>query len=127
MTLAIRVIGGSVGYCIYYNVFVSKFGPKAIEHIGGVMISYNITNETVIAEAISLTSASLIERIAVLPEIAAVSGAYEAVVEAGQLAYAESYVYIYLVSIAFGSISILAAVFLGDISKYMTDNIAVVM
>jgi len=24
LTLAIRVIGGSIGYCVYYNVFVSK-------------------------------------------------------------------------------------------------------
>ena len=24
LTLAIRVIGGSTGYCVYYNVFVSR-------------------------------------------------------------------------------------------------------
>jgi hypothetical protein len=31
------------------------------------------------------------------------------------------------VSIAFGAVSIVAACFLGDISKYMDDHIAVVM
>ncbi len=31
LTLSIRVIGGAVGYCAYYNVFVSKFVPNAIK------------------------------------------------------------------------------------------------
>ena len=25
LTLAIRVIGGSIGYCVYYNVFICKY------------------------------------------------------------------------------------------------------
>ena len=49
------------------------------------------------------------------------------VVYAGQLAYAEAYKYVYYVSIAFGGVSIIAACFLGDISKYMDDHVAVVM
>lgn len=54
-------------------------------------------------------------------------GAYEGIVLAGQLAYAESYKYVYYTSVAFGGVSILAACFMGDISKYMDDHIAVVM
>lgn len=127
LTLAIRVIGGSVGYSVYYNVFVSKFVPKAMAHIGGYMNSIGITNETVIGEAIQLTADSLIERIAELPGVAGVPGAHEAIVHAGQVAYAEAYVYVYYVSIAFGTNSIVAACFLGDIGKYMTDDVAVVM
>ncbi|KXT00240.1 hypothetical protein AC578_1224 [Pseudocercospora eumusae] len=138
LTLSIRVIGGSIGYCVYYNVFVSKFVPKATHYIGGYMMTeLNITSETVIGEVIELTSASLIEQIATIPGISGVEGAWEAVVHAGQVlliiavsmqvAYAEAYVYVYYVSIAFGSVSIIAACFLGDISKYMDDHIAVVM
>ena len=48
-------------------------------------------------------------------------------VTAGQLAYAESYKYVYYVSIAFGAVSIICACFLGDISKYMDDHVAVVI
>ena len=59
------------------------------------------------------------------------SGRFDAltssVVRAGQVAYAEAYVYVYYVSIAFGAISIVAACFLGDIGKYMDEHIAVVM
>ncbi|KAJ4984534.1 trichothecene efflux pump [Stagonosporopsis vannaccii] len=125
LTLAIRVIGGSIGYCVYYNVFISKFVPQATHYIGGVMVTkLNITSPKVIEEAIVITGASLLPLLEELPGIKGVPGAYEAVVLAGQLAYAEAYKYVYYVSIAFGAISILAACFLGDISKYMDDHIA---
>ena len=87
----------------------------------------NITSTVVITEAIGLTGASLITQIADLEGIKGVPGAYEMVVYAGQVAYASAYQYVYLVSIAFGSVSIIAACFLGDISKYMDDHVAVVM
>jgi len=128
LTLAIRVIGGSIGYCVYYNVFYNKFVPAAIHNIGGAMVfKLNITNLAVITEAITLTGASLIEDIALLPGVKGVPGAEELIVAAGQIAYAEAYKYVYYVSIAFGSISIIAACFLGDISKYMDDHVAVVL
>ena len=62
-----------------------------------------------------------------IPGIANQPGGYELVVAAGQVAYAEAYKYVYYVSIAFGAVSIIAACFLGDISKYMDDHVAVVM
>jgi len=128
LTLAIRVIGGSIGYCVYYNVFISKFVPLAKYYIGGTMVTkLNITSPALIGEVIELTGASLLPAIAEIPGIKDVPGAYEGVVLAGQIAYAEAYKYVYYVSIAFGSISIIAACFLGDISKYMDDHIAVVM
>jgi MFS family permease len=34
LTLAIRVVGGSIGYAIYYNVFYNKFVPLAKVKIG---------------------------------------------------------------------------------------------
>ncbi|KAF2451629.1 MFS multidrug transporter-like protein [Karstenula rhodostoma CBS 690.94] len=128
LTLAIRVIGGSVGYCVYYNVFISKFVPAAIHFIGGAMATkLNITDPAVIGEAIAITGGSLLPALQELPGIKGVPGAYELVVFAGQLAYAEAYQYVYYVSIAFGAVSIVAACFLGDISKYMDDHVAVVM
>jgi hypothetical protein len=87
----------------------------------------NITDVKVIEEAIVITGASLLPLLEELPGIKNVPGAYELVVYAGQLAYAEAYKYVYYVSIAFGGVSILAACFLGDISKYMDDHVAVVL
>jgi Fungal trichothecene efflux pump (TRI12) len=128
LTLSIRVIGGSVGYTAYYNIFVSKFIPNAKTYIGGTMLyKLNITNLTHITHAIELTGASLLEGLREIPGIAGNETAYQMVVQAGQVAYAESYKYVYLASIAFGSVSILAACFLGNIDQYMDDHVAVVM
>lgn len=128
LTLSIRVIGGSIGYRIYYNVFVSKFVPAATLHIGGVMArQLNITNKTLIGEAIHFTASSLLPLLKTIPGIAGNETAYQMVVVAGQDAYAESYVYVYYASTAFGAVSILAACFLGDINAYMDDHVAVIM
>ena len=128
LTLAIRVLGGSIGYCIYYNVFYNKFVPNAVYYIGGTMaLKLNITNETYIEEAITLTGAALLDGLKLIPGIGNNATAYAYVVGAGQIAYAESYKYVYYVSIAFGGISILAACFLDDITKFMDDHVAVVM
>lgn len=128
LTLSIRVIGGCIGYTVYYNVFVNKFVPNATKYIGGTMaLELGITNTTYITEAIELTAASLLEGIKEIPGIAGNETAYEMVVLAGQIAYAESYKYVYLTSIAFGGIAILSSIFLGNINKYMDDHVAVVM
>jgi hypothetical protein len=128
LTLSIRVVGGSIGYTIYYNVFISKFVPAAKHYIGGVMLTkLNITSIEAITEAIELTGASLLTEMKQIPGIAGNETAYEMVVAAGQIAYAESYKWVYYVSIAFGAVSIIAACFLGDITKYMDDHVAVVM
>ncbi|TKA79621.1 hypothetical protein B0A49_00968, partial [Cryomyces minteri] len=92
LTLAIRVIGGSIGYCVYFNVFINKFVPAATHYIGGTMaLKLNITSPALIGEAIVLTGASLLEELNTIPGIKGVPGAYEAVVLAGQIAYAEAY------------------------------------
>lgn len=128
LTLSIRVIGGCVGYTVYYNVFVNKFVPNATKYIGGTMaLQLNITNVTYITHAIEYTAASLLPALKTIPGIGDNETAYEMVVLAGQVAYAESYKYVYLTSIAFGCISILAACFLGNIDKYMDEHVAVVM
>lgn len=128
LTLSIRVIGGAVGYTTYYNVFIQKFVPNAIKYIGGTMeLELGITNKTYILDAIDLTAASLLDGLKEIPGIAGNNTAYQMVVAAGQVAYAESYKYVYLTSIAFGGVSVLAACFLGNINKYMDDHVAVVM
>lgn len=128
LTLAIRVIGGSVGYCIYYNVFLNKFIPKVTTLIGGTMIyELGITNKTLIGEAIGYTAISILPLLQTIPGIAGNQTAYDMVVLAGQVAYADSYKYVYYTSTAFGAISIIAACFLGDIGKYMDDHVAVII
>ncbi|KAL8859818.1 MAG: hypothetical protein Q9178_003650 [Gyalolechia marmorata] len=128
LTLAIRVIGGAIGYTTYYNVFVNKFVTNAEHYIGGAMVTrLDITSVPVITHAIELTGASLLPELRLLPGIQGSEIAYQTVVKAGQIAFAESYRWVYLVSIAFGGISIIASCFLGNIDEYMDDHVAVVM
>lgn len=127
LTLSIRVIGGSVGYSIYYNVFVNKFVPNADKYIGGALIAAGIDSPETIALVIQYTSDALPARIAELPGIAGNQTLYDEVIYAGQVAYAMSYQYVYLASIAFGVVSTVCALFLGDVSAYMDDHVAVVM
>ncbi|KAF2753288.1 MFS general substrate transporter [Pseudovirgaria hyperparasitica] len=127
LTLAIRVIGGSIGYCIYFNVFAQKFVPYAMENIGRTLAMHNITSPAIIGEVVELTGASLLHVVAEIPGIKGNETIYNAVVLAGQLAYAAAYKHVYYVSTAFGGISVIAACFLGDINKFMTDDVAVTM
>jgi hypothetical protein len=91
------------------------------------MVGLGITNATYIEEAIGYTGASLLPLLKTIPGIGNNETAYEMVVYAGQIAYAESYKWVYLTSIAFGGVSIIASIFLGNIDKYMDDHVAVVM
>ena len=92
-----------------------------------MVLELGITNVTYIEDAVQLTAASLLDGLKVIPGIAGNETAYEIVVAAGQVAFAESYKYVYFASIAFGSVSIIASCFLGDINKFMDDHVAVVM
>ncbi len=86
-----------------------------------------IHNKTIIKETIELTAISLIEEIKNIPGIAGNDTAYEIVIRMGRLAFAESYKWVYYVSISFGVIAIISACFLGNIHKYMDDHVAVVV
>lgn len=127
LTLAIRVIGGAVGYAIYFNVFLNKFKPILTKNIVTACVLNNITNPDVIMEVGQLTAASLIDPILHLPGVDGNVTVWKAIVLAGQQSYAAAYPYVYYTSIAFGALSIIASAFVGDITKYMDDHIAVVM
>ncbi len=127
LTLAVRVIGGAVGYTIYYNVFINKFVPIATETIGAACVMHNITDPKIIGEVIQLTGASLIQAILEVPGVDGNTTTWQALVLAGQESYAAAYPYVYYTSISFGTIACIASLFLGDIRQYMNEHVAVVM
>lgn len=90
LTLAIRVIGGAIGYTTYYNIFRSKFIPNLTLNIEVACIDNQIFNPTVIKEIIELTAASLIDDILLLPGVDGNVTIWHTIVEAGQQAYAIS-------------------------------------
>lgn len=127
LTLAIRVIGGAIGYTAYYNVFLNKFVPKLSLEIALACFRHDIFDIAIITEIAELTGASLIDKIKDVPGVDGNLTIWNDIVVSGQESFAYAYPYVYYVSIAFGGISIIASVFLGDISQYMDDHVAVVM
>ena len=127
LTLAIRVIGGAIGYTTYYNVFYNKVAKKLAVKVVTACVDNNVFVPTTWTLAAELTGASLLDEILHLPGIDGNVTIWNAIVLAGQEAYAESYPYVYYTSIAFGAVAIVASLFLGDISKYMDDHVAVVI
>ncbi|THV52265.1 hypothetical protein BGAL_0084g00250 [Botrytis galanthina] len=125
LTLAIRVVGGAIGYTTYYNVFLTKFIPELSVKIALACYKNGIFDLEIISHIAELTGASLLDEI--LPLVGNNVTIWNEVVLAGQEAYATAYPWVYYVSIAFGAVSILASIGLGDISKYMDDHVAVVM
>lgn len=125
LTLSIRVLGGAIGYTIYYNVFAQHFVTEATTLIGGTCYELGIKNKTIIADVIGLTAAGLLDPIKEV--VQGNETAWTMLVDAGQEAYARSYPYVYYVSLAFGGLSIICSLFLKDVKKYMTDHIAVHM
>jgi hypothetical protein len=127
LTLAIRVIGGAIGYTTYYNVFYNKFVPILTKNIIIASVENGIFNATVIRDIAELTGASLIQDILFLPGVDGNLTKWNALVLAGQESYAAAYPFVYYSSIAFGAVAILASLCLGDISKYMDNHVAVVI
>ncbi|CAK7267578.1 hypothetical protein SEPCBS57363_002662 [Sporothrix epigloea] len=142
LTLAVRVIGGAVGYCVYYNVFVHELVPRLKTSLISTVIqglkdnaaasptgSTGISNATdLIVKVIELTAASQTELIADLQGIGGPdSPFYHSIVTAGQQAYAGAYPFVYYCSIGFGVISIVASLFMDDIGPYLDEHISVVM
>jgi len=127
LTLSIRVLGGAIGYSIYYNVFAQHFVKEATHWIGGACIENGINSTKIITEVIELTAAGLINEILEVPGVDGNQTKWETLVLAGQTAYAKSYPYVYYVSLAFGILSIICSLFLKDIKKHMTNHVAVHM
>jgi hypothetical protein len=125
LTLAIRVVGGAVGYAVYYNVFATKLVPNAAALLGRTCYENGIQTPSEIQAIVGLTLESLLPPIRTLPGVT--DEIYEQLVVAGQQAYALSYPWVYYCSIAFGGVSIIASLFLEDISQFMDKHIAVII
>jgi len=122
ITLSIRLIGGSIGYAIYFNVLQNKLTAILPATVGIAAIKAGLPPSELTAFVTDLVAKNA-------TAIAGLKGVTPAVLQAAEAAVNASYVQgfklIYLVSIAFGGAAIIASLFLGDIRKYMVDRVAV--
>lgn len=122
ITLSIRLIGGSIGYAIYFNVFENKLTEVLPTTVGLAVAKAGLPITEIPAFITALVAQNL-------TAVSQIRGITPKILLTAQAAVTESYVQgfrmIYLVSIAFGGAAIISSVFLGDIKKYMVDRVAV--
>ena len=122
ITLSIRLIGGSIGYAIYFNVFENKLTDVLPTTVGIAVAKAGLPITEIPAFITALVAQNL-------TAVSQIKGITPQILLSAQAAVTESYVQgfrmIYLVSIAFGGAAIISSVFLGDIRKYMVDRVAV--
>lgn len=125
LALTVRVIGGSIGFAVYYNVFKNAFTYNATNYLAYVLIEdahvYNITEITEIALDIS---SNLYADIIKFPDITN-QAQYDIILNAGRETFAMSFPILWYSAIAFGGAATLCCLFLKDIGKYMDNHIAV--
>jgi hypothetical protein len=87
LTLSIRVLGGAIGYAVYYNVFSQKFviGSKAI--LAVACVENGIKDPDEITTIIQLTAAGLLKTMRELPYVPN-DEVWNNLVRAGQETYA---------------------------------------
>lgn len=125
LTIAVRIVGGAVGYAVYFNVFVQKLLPELGVSLGAACARAGITDKKVVGEVIELTAVSLVREIRFLPGVD--EGVWEELVAVGQEVYARAYPWVYYCSVAFGGVSVVASLFLGDVSGLVDDTVVTVI
>ena len=123
LSLSVRTIGGSIGYCIYYNIFVTKLKNK----LPTLAAEYAIEAGLPLVDAKAFITILLTEP----TKIATAPGFSLEILAAAQVgvrwAYAESLHYVWYTSIAFGMCAIICCIFLPSTAKYQTNRVAVAL
>lgn len=122
LALSIRVVGGSIGYSIYYNIFLNKLTPALPAYIAQYAVAAGLPESSAVDFVTTYLTAPA--------NISNVAGVNPAVllgaVQGSRWAYAYALKYVWYVSIPFGVLACIACALLGDIAKYMTNRIAAV-
>jgi hypothetical protein len=126
LALTVRVIGGSIGYAVYYNVFKERFTHYATSYFGLQAALAGVYDVQTITEMALLVSENLYQKLLDYPQVTT-QATYDKLYFAGRETFALSFPIVWYSSIAFGGATIIACLFLRDIGKYMDGHIAVQM
>lgn len=146
ITLAIRYVGGAIGFTIYYNVFYRRVttlitndvATKVVVGQLGYLQGFgmgDLSYITNLVQSLAQAQYQLFEFYAraalAFPGLRKKNYTYEEftqpIIDASHAAFADAYRYPYFISIAFGGLTFICACFLGDIKPFLDDHIAVVV
>ncbi|KEF63531.1 uncharacterized protein A1O9_01509 [Exophiala aquamarina CBS 119918] len=123
LSLSIRTIGGSIGFTIYYNVFVNKLTKALPERVAQYAMEAGLSSDDVTGFVTAFLSApaTITETPGYTPEIAA------AATIGTRWAYAYALRYVWICSIPFGCLAIIGCCLLPSVRKYQTNRVAVAL
>ena len=135
ITLAIRYVGGAVGFAVYSNILYHKFLDSASIIVAEKTIIFgglvNYTSEADLPFVEELVTLAADAQFAQLKQVLASSplviskNAYDMIVAATQEAWAEAYHWPFWASIAWGGACFVLSFFLGDIRRFLDNRVAV--
>lgn len=121
LSLSVRTLGGSIGYTIYYNIFLNKLQKNLPELVAKYALEAGLPASdatgfitTFLTAPVNITSAP-----GFTPAIAL------AATTGSRWAYAESLKYVWYTSIPFGCLAVISCFFLPSIRSYQTNRVAV--
>jgi hypothetical protein len=120
--LAIRYIGGGIGYSIFYNVFSNKLAAVLPTLVADAVVPAGLP----VDEIAPLIGAFLAQNKTMLGGIKGITPkiliAAEGAIDQG---FIQGFNMVYYVSLAFCGAAIVASLFIGDVRKYMVRRVAV--
>lgn len=127
LALTVRMVGGAIGFAIYYNVFQTKFIEESFATIVPAAVAAGVYNyDDIVQIALDIGHSYFEKSVYTFRQINS-QDKYESIVMAGRIAFAPAFRQVWYVSLAFGGASVIASVFLGDISRFMDDHVAVTL
>ncbi|KIW13033.1 hypothetical protein PV08_08220 [Exophiala spinifera] len=123
LSLSIRTVGGSIGFTIYYNIFVKKLTSQLPVNVAKYAMKAGLPASDV--EEFVLTFLTAPAHITHAPGFSpqVLAGA----TMGSRWGYAEALKWVWITSIPFGALAIIACFFIPSIKKYQTNRIAVAL
>ncbi|PVH69030.1 MFS general substrate transporter [Cadophora sp. DSE1049] len=120
LSLSIRVIGGSIGYTIYFNIFSEKLTNALPTYVANAVAAAGLPQ----ADTMAFVGTFLTDPMSIMGVPGATPAIVAAATRGSQEAYSYALRFVWYTSIAFGVVAIVAACFLGNNRKYLTDRVA---
>lgn len=127
LTFALRAASQVIGLTIFQSQLVRSVTQHTYQYIVPAALKAEIYNATEIRDlAMSLTAIPFSQYAPLLPQIDTPEK-YEMLKEATVACFGESFKIIYFVALAFGGVACIASLFMGDVSQYMDEHVAVIL
>jgi hypothetical protein len=127
LTVGLRSQAQVIGLALFYNRFEDKVLQNAYKYIVPVIVEAGVYNATVITNLVTgLTALPFRTLAADIPQLQNATH-FAAVEESAIKCFSETFHFLWMITIPFGVTACIAALFMGDVSQYLDNHVAVVI